>query len=304
MTKQTKGFIFLCVTVVLFSTFEVASKLVGTGLQPLQISFLRFLCGGVVLLPPAIIKMKKLKIRLTPGLVAQTSLLGFVCIVLSMGMIQYGLLYTNASTTAVIFSSNPVFVAFFALLILRERIDRFKIIGMAVGLAGVVILFSDRLGFSADSAGGPLLVLGSAVLFALYTVLGKRVTLKGVDSVVMTSFSFIAGSIMLLPVMLMLKIPVFRFDAALIPHILYLGIIVSGVAYMSYFYGLANVNTATGSLIYFIKPVLSAVFSVLILHESLNGRFFAGTAVIIASLAVVNIRQLIMVRRSPGCLKS
>ena len=292
MTKQTKGFIYLCITVILFSTFEVASKLVGTGLHPLQISFLRFILGGLVLLPFAVIRMKRLGVKLTLRLAAETSLLGFVNIVVSMGMIQYGLLYANASTSAVIFSSNPVFVALFAWLILGEKIDICKILGMAVGIAGVVLLFSDKLGLSMASALGPLLVMGSAVVFALYTVLGKRLTVKGTDSLVMTSLSFIAGSLMLLPAMLIMKIPIMAFDTALIPFILYLGIAVSGIAYMSYFYGLANVNTSTGSLIYFVKPVLAALFSVIILHESLSVRFYAGTAVIIAGLVVVNARLL------------
>lgn len=146
---------------------------------------------------------------------AETSLLGFVNIVVSMGLIQYGLLYATASTSAVIFSSNPVFVALFAWLILNEKIDRTKVVGMVIGIAGVIILFSDRLGISFASAAGPLLIIGSAVVFALYTVLGKRLTIKGTDSLVMTSLSFIAGSLMLLPAMLIMEIPVMTFDAGL-----------------------------------------------------------------------------------------
>lgn len=293
MKKQSKGFIYLCITVVLFSTFEVAGKLAGTSLHPLQISFLRFMLGGLVLLPFAALSMKKHSVKLTLRLIAETSLTGFVNIVVSMGLIQYGLLYTSASTSAVIFSSNPVFVALFAWLILHERIDRSKIIGMIVGIAGVVILFSDKLSLSLATAEGPLMVIGSAVTFALYTVLGKKLTMKGTDSLVMTSLSFITGSLMLLPAMLIMKIPVFAFDTGLIPLILYLGIVVSGIAYMSYFYGLANINTSTGALIYFIKPVLAALFSVIILHETLNASFYTGTAVITGGLAVVNARPLV-----------
>jgi drug/metabolite transporter (DMT)-like permease len=65
---------------------------------------------------------------------------------------------------------------------------------------------------------------------------------------------------------------------------------VSGIAYMCYFYGLANINTGTGSLIYFVKPVLAAFISVLVLHETLSGYFYAGTAIILAGLGIVNIK--------------
>lgn len=151
--------------------------------------------GGLVLLPFAAIRMKNRKAHAAID-----------C--------------RNLSTSAVIFSSNPVFVALFAWLILSERIHSSKIIGMLVGIAGVIILFSDRLGLSFASAEGPLLIFGSAVVFALYTVLGKRLTLGGTDSLVMTSLSFTAGSLMLLPAMLIMKIPVMTFNAGMIPLIL------------------------------------------------------------------------------------
>jgi drug/metabolite transporter (DMT)-like permease len=292
MDNKKKGLIFLCITVILFSTYEVVCKLIGSRLHPLQISFMRFMIGGLILLPFALQRIKKRRIKITAPYIIDIAILGFVNIVISMGFIQYGLLYANASTSAVIFSSNPIFVAIFASIVLREKIEKRMAIGMVTGIIGVAVLFSDRISLKSGTSFGLLLVFLSSVVFALYTVLGKRSTLKGSDSLVMTSFSFIAGSVMLLPAMLILKVPAISMDISLLPYILYLGIMVSGIAYMCYFYGLANINTSTGSLIYFVKPVLAAIISVLILHESLSMYFYAGTAIILAGLAVVNIKLL------------
>jgi drug/metabolite transporter (DMT)-like permease len=74
----------------------------------------------------------------------------------------------------------------------------------------------------------------------------------------------------------------------MIPYIIYLGVVLSGIAYVCYFYGLSNVNTSTGSMIYFIKPIVVAVISVKVLHESLNINFFIGTFIIILGLIIVN----------------
>lgn len=300
MKKQLRGFIFLVITVILYSTFEVTCKLIGPRLHPLQISFFRFLSGGLVLLPFAIYQLKKQRVAISKRFIFDMFILGFVNIVVSMGLIQFGLLYTNASTSAVIFSSNPVFVALFAAVLLKEKVTQEKLIGMAIGICGVFILFFDKIDLSSISITGPGLVLLAAVVFALYTVLGKMLTLQGTDSLVMTSFSFITGSILLLPILLVLNIPVLTIDQTILPHLLYLGIVVSGIAYMCYFYGLADVNTSTGALVYFVKPALAAVFSVLILHETLNANFYIGTVVILAAMVIVNYKQFFGFSRKAG----
>jgi drug/metabolite transporter (DMT)-like permease len=287
--QKLKGLILLTFTIILFSTFEVTCKLIGPVLHPFQISFFRFLCGGLVLLPFALIRIQQLKIQLNQGFWLDMFTLGLVNIVISMGLIQFGLLYTNASTTAVIFSSNPIFVAVFAALILKEPVNLKNWAGIFIGIIGVVILFAEKI--LIRSATGPILVLLSAVVFAWYTVLGKRLTLRGTDSLVMTSFSFIAGSLLLMPLMFLMKIPLVTTDLQHLPHLLYLGIFTSGIAYMCYFYGLANVNTSSGALVYFLKPVLAAVFSVIALQETFNANFYLGTILILAALAVVNFSQ-------------
>lgn len=291
MEKKIKGFILLAFSILLFSTFEVTCKLIGTRLHPFQITFFRFLCGGLVLFPFAVYRIHKQRIPLTRGFWFDMLALGFVNIVVSMGLIQFGLLYTNASTAAVIFSGNPLFVALFAALLLQERVGLEKWLGMAVGIIGVFVLFLDKIKFPAASTLGPVLVLISAVVFAWYTVLGKRQTLRGTDSLVMTSLSFLAGCLLLLPIMSGLKIPLFKPEYDLLPHLLYLGVLTTGIAYMFYFDGLANVNTSSGALVYFLKPVLAALFSVLILHENLKLNFYLGTLIILSALAIVNYKQ-------------
>jgi len=285
MKRHTKGIILLAITIALFSTFEVSCKLVGTRLHPLQISFFRFLTGGLFLLPFALLRMKKKDFNANRLFWGDMLLLGFVNIVISMGLIQYGLLYINASMSAVIFSSNPLFVAIFAAALLGEMITPRKIAAGLAALAGVALLSSENLkAFSVDSLRGITLVLAAAIVFALYTVLGKRTTLRGTDSLIMTAFSFLTGSLLLLPIMLFMHIPLVTTDITLIPHILYLGIFVSGLAYMCYFYGLENMHTGSGTLVYFIKPVLASLIAVLLLGERLTANFYAGTCVIFAAL--------------------
>lgn len=292
MQVKHQGYIMLMITVLLFSTFEVACKFVSPDLHPFQISLYRFFIGGIVLLPFALHRMRSKKLPISKWFILDMMVLGIVNIVISMGLIQFGLLYTTASTTAVIFSSNPLFVALFAALILGERISLPKLAGMLIGLGGVFILFYEKFQLTSVTGAGPLLVLAAAIVFALYTVLGKRLTTQGMDSLVMTAFSFIAGSLFLLPVMAAMKVPLFAGGIHIIPAILYLGILVSGIAYMCYFYGLSHLPASTGAMVYFGKPALAAFFSVLLLGESLSPNFYIGTFVILVGLAVANFNPV------------
>ena len=59
--KKAYGFVVL--TALLFSTMEVACKVAGNDLDPFQLTFLRFLIGGLILLPFGIAEMKKKEIK-------------------------------------------------------------------------------------------------------------------------------------------------------------------------------------------------------------------------------------------------
>ena len=291
------GILYLLLTVLLFSTFEVAGKLVSPVLHPLQITLYRFVIGGLVLLPFALVQVRKEKIRISLPSLGVFAMLGFVNIAVSMVFIQYGIASTNASTAAAIFSSNPVFVALFAFFLLGEKITLPKILGVIFGVAGVSILFMEKMQIRPDSWIGPLLVIIAALFFGLYTVLGKKVSCGNVaacgktGSLVMNAFSFLIGSVFLIPLMLFLKVPLVNFQPSTIPTMLYLGIFVTGLAYLFYFMGLEKVSASAGSLVYFLKPVLASIFSVIVLHETLRVPFYTGTAVILIGIGAVNFNR-------------
>ncbi|MGL4369028.1 MAG: EamA family transporter, partial [Spirochaetota bacterium] len=87
MKKVSSRFIglsCLVVTILLFSTFEVTSKVLAPYMNPLQITFSRFLIGGIVLLPFALARMKRKHLELSVRDFTNIGLLGFVNIVVSM----------------------------------------------------------------------------------------------------------------------------------------------------------------------------------------------------------------------------
>lgn len=167
-----RGYLYIAVTTLLFSSMEVALKLISGQFNPIQLNFSRFLVGGLVLIPFAVRELKKRGRKLDGKALGSFALLGLMGIAVSMSLYQLSVTRIQASVVGVLFSSNPVFVTLFAFLLLHETISKNQIAGLVLDVAGIVLIIQPwhlRL-----DALGVVYVLLATLLFALYGVCGKR----------------------------------------------------------------------------------------------------------------------------------
>lgn len=285
MKKEYCGCLCLLNTIILFSTLEVVSKSLVGRIDAFQINLIRFLIGGLLLF---IIVLIKENAGIGKKDLAGVVLLGVINVAVSMSLLQLSLYVpeAKASVVAVIFSCNPVFVTIFASFLEREKIGLYKITGLAAGVLGIMIIFAPDFQTGVPGVKSPLLALAASITFALYTVLGRRLT-ERIGSLKMNAYSFIAGSLVLLPFIYLSGRPVISFDYAVWPQVLYLGVFVTGIAYFTYFIGLAVLGSGRGSLVFFIKPVLAGIMAAIMLHEKITVSLCAGTLLIIAGIFIV-----------------
>lgn len=214
------------------------------------------------------------------------ALLGLLLVGVSMNLLQFGLNQTKANLAAVLFSSNPLFVALTAALVLDERLGLMKLLGLGAGFAGVAIIFMGNGSSGSVYYHGIIYLLLSALTFGIYTVLGKKITMK-VGSLAMNSLSFILGSLFLIPVLLFEHLPVFSISMNIWPQMLYLTVFVTGLAYYTYFKGLALTDTSLGSMVFFIKPLLASLLAAISLGEELTWGLVCGTGIVLSSIYLV-----------------
>lgn len=279
------GYAYIILAAVIFSTMEITGKL-AVGLNPLQLNFLRFLIGGVILLPLAIKEMKKKGVKLKKDDFYYFLCTGLFCVVISMSFFQLALVYTKASTVAIIFSSNPVFVILFAYLFLHENLTRNTIISVLLSLVGIVCILNP-FGTSGDMKGVVLSIL-SAITFSLYSVMGKKRSSK-YGSIALNCITFLVGDVIMLVIILVSKLSAirsminpegsFKFMSDIpivaginhlnIVPLIYLGIIVTGFGYMFYFLAMDKTSATTASVVFFIKPALAPILALIILGEQI-----------------------------------
>lgn len=286
-----KAYIFVLITALLFGSMEVSCKIGGGNLDSMQLTLIRFVIGGIVLLPFAVVEMRKNKVKIGPKDMAELVLTGTLGIPISMVLFQMGVEMTNASTASVLFCVNPVFTMIFAHFILGESMNRRKVLIMALALVGIVFMFRPWDIQGGNSVTGMVLMVVAALFFSMYTVAGKAV-IKKIGLFAQASFSFFIGSAELLIVMLIMGRPIIAGVSESVPVILYTGLIVTGLGYFCYFKSIQMADATTGSYAFFLKPAIAPVLAVLILGENILWNTFVGIGCVLGAslLNIVNNR--------------
>ena len=275
-----KGYVLLGITILIFSTLEVVTSTLKGLINPLQLTFLRFLIGGTVLLPLVVKKREKLYAKDLLFFL----LLGILNILISMGSLQLSVNTGKASTAAILISSNPIFVMLFSSIFLKEKVTFDRVACILLGIAGItLIIYKGNVG--GDTAVSLGLGIVASLTFGLYTVLGKLKS-EGISSITMISLSSIFGSLLYIPILLWNGIPLFRIPQGTFLKILYLGVFLSGVAYITYMEALKILTASKGAMVFFLKPVIASMLAVAFLGESLSFKTVAGTLLVLAGVFI------------------
>jgi drug/metabolite transporter (DMT)-like permease len=266
---------------------EVALKVAGNTLDPFQTTFLRFMAGGLVLLPLGVREIRARQVRITAKMLAYFLMLGIICIPVSMILFQIGVMNSNASTAAVIFCANPLFTIIFAHFFSEnDRLNRRKAAALAIVLPGILMMIRPWDLQPGNTLAGAAQMILSALTFGLYSALNTR-TIHNVGAFAQTSFNFILGALALLVMLLLSGKPVLAGVGENIPILLYTGIVVTGGGYLFYFLAIRHSDAATGSAVFFLKPMMAPIVAVAVLSEKITWNMYVGIALILIASSML-----------------
>ena len=276
-----KSIFCVVMTAFCFGTMEAASKLGGLSFNAIQLVFLRFAIGGILLLPFAIADLRKRECRLMASDIVYLFVLGIVCIG-SMALMQIGLRSINANVASIIISMNPLFTMIFARFIVGEAFTRRKALVLLISFIGLIIVINPKnLIAGGINAQGLLITLLAAAAFGLYTALGKR-RLAKIGGMAQNCLTFLFGDVALLIVMLCTGIPVVEgITLQSLPVMLYLGIVVTAAGYFFFVKAIALSGPSNASIAFFIKPVLAPIVALIVLKEPITINFVIGVVFIL-----------------------
>lgn len=288
--------------IVMSSTIDVVLKLTSFQIDPFQMAFWRFLLGGLFCLPVALHEMKKQGLGFSPSFLLPLSLSGFLCVVLSTGFHQTAIASGKASVVSVLYCCSPLFVTAAARCMLKERISKSVMLSCALYLTSMAVILANQA--ERTSILSCVFTLLASVLFAVYNVLGQR-WVGRFPPVVYVTFSFLFGSMELLAVIglshqrtfaelarangleLLTGIPLLaNLSGAMIPALLYIGIVATGLNYLALQITTRDLSAITASLIFYFKLILSPLLAWAILGEDIHFSMVIAIVLIFGALLV------------------
>src|SRR5688572_6584659 len=221
------------------------------------------------------------------------ALLGFLGITFHQWLQSTGLLTAQATTTAWIVTSTPIFIALLGLLILKERLTWYQVAGVILAAFGVLLVVSkgnlSTLAAARFGTPGDFLVMISAVNWAVFSTLSRPGLKKHSATLMMfyvMSFGWFFTSILFFATPGIRQIIVIPWEGWV--AILFLGILCSGVAYIFWYDALKLLPVAqTGAFLY-LEPIVTVIVAALVIRESILLATLIGGTIILIGVWLVN----------------
>lgn len=287
-----KGHLLAIVTIFIWGTTFISTKILLRAITPIEILFLRFMIGFLILMViyPHRLKIKERKQELyfaAAGLCGVTLYFLFENIALT---------YTFASNVGVIVTISPFFTAIFAhLLFAGEKLKRQFFVGFAVALVGVfLITFNGSSNLQLNPLGDILAVFAS-VVWSVYSVLIKKISSFQYNTIQSTRRAFFYGLLFMIPALFIFG---FRPDMNLLIqpvnmlNILFLGVGASALCFVTWNLAVNLLGVVKTSAYIYMVPVVTVTASGLILHEKITVIAIAGTILTLAGLFLSESKSL------------
>jgi len=182
-------------------------------------------------------------------------------------------------------ASTPVWGAVIGWLWLKDRLPRMRQAGLAVAMAGIVVLVWDKLGFREGGTGPAVLAAICAPMFYGVAANGTKRYLAGVDALSNAWGSMTAAALLLLPLAIW-QWPAEPVSFAAWRATILLAVACTGIAYIMFFRLIASVGPTAAVSVTFLVPVFGVLWGVWFLDEALTLRIVLGAAIILAGTAL------------------
>ena len=288
--KNAIAYMEVVFAVVVWGGSFIATKIALSEISPIAVVWMRF-AVGVIILGIAVALRHQFSFPNRRELVYFT-LLGFLGITFHQWLQSTGLVTAQASTTAWIVSTTPIYMALFSWLFLHEKLNWLQVSGIALAAIGVLLVVSKGeirglMGMKFATS-GDLLIMFSAPNWAVFSIL-SRSGLKRHQATQMMFFVMAIG--WLFTSILFLNESGFGG----IEHLTwrgwsglgFLGVFCSGLAYIAWYDALQIVPASQVGAFLYIEPLVAVIVAWFILGEPLLISSLIGGMIILIGIWLV-----------------
>lgn len=282
--KASRGHLAALLTILIWGTTFISTKVLLVDFQPVEILFFRFVLGLLALLIVCPRRMTGTTLR--QEIVFGAAGLCGVCLYYLMENIA--LTYTMASNVGVIISAAPFFTAILSHLLLKkeEKLGAAFFVGFLIAMAGIALISFNGSALQLNPI-GDLLALLAAFLWACYSILTRRISGYGYNTILTTRRIFFYGILFMVPALFLFdfRLELDRFaNPVYLWNILFLGLGASALCFVTWNFAVRLLGAVKTSVYIYLVPVITVAASVVILREPFTWMTGAGTVLTLAGL--------------------
>ena len=278
-TPKTIDYILLSILSLIWASAFFNIKIATYSFGPLTIAFLRIFLGAILI--AILCFFKNIIIEAFSKDWYWFAIIGFVNLVIPFFLIAYGVQKIQSNLAAILMSTTPLSSAILAHFFTnKEKINFTKIIGVMVGFAGIIVLFSDNILINNENFFHALMILVGSTFYVIGGILTLKISKKKNEN--LTSSILIWGAIIIFPIAMYYEQPwnlVPRLDSTI--SLIYLGIFPTGIAWLIRFHILKKNGLVFHSQVAYLIPIFGVILGYVFLKEVITLK------VLIALIAVI-----------------
>ncbi|MCI8608482.1 MAG: DMT family transporter [Firmicutes bacterium] len=273
-------------TIIIWGTTFISTKVVLEDFQPVEILFFRFLLGLFALLVVCPHRLKNVS-RSQELLFAAAGLCG-VCLYYLLENIA--LTFTLASNVGMMASVAPFFTAILAHLFLKseEKLRLRFFVGFVVAMAGIGLISFNGAKLQLNPL-GDMLAVGAALIWAVYSLLSRKIGEFGYPVLLSTRRIFFYGILFMIPTLFFFdfQLDLSRFgDMKNLLNLLFLGLGASALCFVTWNFAVKALGAVKTSIYLYMVPVVTVVTSIIVLNEPITWISAAGMSLTIVGLVL------------------
>jgi drug/metabolite transporter (DMT)-like permease len=195
----------------------------------------------------------------------------------------------QASLASIIASTMPLMVALASWVIFRDKLPKLGILGLALGIAGVVIIMSARIEAGVDLRGVALCLMGAAALTV--ATLSMRGASSGGNLMMVVGLQMLVGAAILAVASAVTETLVVNITPELTIAFIYTTLAPGLFATWIWFKLVERIGAVRAATFHFLNPFFGVAIAALLLGERLGVRDVIGVLIITVGILAVQLSR-------------
>ncbi len=278
-------YVLLTILALIWASAFFNIKIATFSFGPVTIAFLRVFFGAIPVL--LLCYFKNIKIEAFSKDWHWFAMIGFINLVAPFFLIAYGVQSVQSNLAAILMSTTPLSSTILGHFYTKnEKFNFVKTIGILIGFAGIVFLFSDNLLIDENNFTSALLILLGSTCYVIGGVLTLKISKKKNENV--TGSILIWATIILIPLVIFIEQPwnlTPRLDSTI--SVIYLGLVSTGIAWLLRFKILVNNGLIFQSQVSYLIPIFGTILSYIFLKELITFKVLVSLIAVVIGIYFV-----------------